>query len=398
MPELQADRSSLMHRWSWAIGAGAVLALIILLVLVAPGSMALYETYWGKESIRGLFYEDLGFSYSWSSFIAIVGSFFYGLAWVPLTAWTARVLVWRFNTRQLATAFGCWALVYGHVPLLEAILGSDTCFNQRTGVALKWYVEDPNGQITLFDSAGFDTVTRAEKQPVTPDVCRAFAQQKIKEQPRRITASLKDVEFFDPNSGRAKVWYSKAADGSFALYDRSGFDPLTSDPLHPVTKDIVAGLMAADLARQRAEQAAAEAEEARRQAEANAQQKAVEAQQLADEARRRLAEAEPSKQYPVAAPAPGSVSQNCPGHASTVTIGLNPTVINANLCQVRGYVIDGCASWFNTQGQFLARSCVGDIPSDPPGIYSVKGEPKVVVRLNYCAPFANGNNLEVCGF
>lgn len=261
-------------------------------------------------------------------------------------------------------------------------------------------VEDPNGQITLFDSAGFDTVTRAEKHPVTPDVCRAFAQQKTKEQPRRITASAKEVEFFDPNNGRPKVWYSKGADGSYALYDRSGFDPVTSDPLQPVTKDIVAGLMAADLARQRADQDAREraaAEEARRQAEANAQQKAVEAQQRADEAKRRLAEAEAAKQVPVAPPAPGSVSQNCPGHASTRTFGVNPTVINANLCQIRGKVIEGCASWFNTQGQFLARSCVGDIPSAP-GIYSVKGEPKVVVRLNYCVNMANGNNLDVCGF
>ncbi len=290
MPERRADRV-VMQRWGWTVGVCATVALIILLVLVAPGSMALYETYWGKESIRGLFYEDLGFSYSWSSFIAIVGSFFYGLAWVPQTAWTFRVLIWRFNTRQLATAFGCWVLVYGHVPLLEALLGSDNCFNQRTGVALKWYVEDPNGQVTLFDSAGFDTVTRAEKQPVTPDVCRAFALQKNKEQPRRITAGLKDVEFFDPNNGRAKVWYSKAADGSFALYDRSGFDPVTSDPLHPVTKDIVAGLMTADLDRQRAETAATEAQarEAAKQREQE-QQRADAEKRRADQEAQRAAE------------------------------------------------------------------------------------------------------------
>jgi hypothetical protein len=302
-----------MHWWGWAIGAGAVLVLILLLVMVAPGSMALYETYWGKESIRGLFYEDLGFSYSWSSFIAIVGSFFYGLAWVPLIAWTARVLFWRFNTRQLVTAFACWVLVYGHVPLLEAFLGSDNCFNQRTGVALKWYVEDPNGQITLFDSAGFDTVTRAEKQPVTPDVCRAFVQQKNKEQPRRITASAKEIEFFDPNNGRPKVWYSKDSDGSYALYDRSGFDPVTSDPLQPVTKGIVAGMMAADLARQRAEEAAAQQRAAAAAAQQRAEQAAAQQRAAAAAAQQRAEEAAAQQRAEQAAAQQGAAAATADG-------------------------------------------------------------------------------------
>jgi hypothetical protein len=346
---------------------GACFAAIAILALAIglPRILAVYELYWSKDNIQRLFYEELGLSEAWSSFIAIVGSFFYGLAWVPLTAWTFRVLIWRFNTRQLATAFGCWVLVYGHVPLLEALLGSDNCFNQRTGVALKWYVEDPNGQVTLFDSAGFDTVTRAEKQPVTPDVCRAFALQKNKEQPRRITAGLKDVEFFDPNNGRAKVWYSKAADGSFALYDRSGFDPVTSDPLHPVTKDIVAGLMTADLDRQRVETAATEAQarEAAKQREQERQRAAEIGRQQADAEKVRIEQEETAGKAEA-----DQLKPTCPGLKQTVLFGYTPIRINPNAQCAPDLWFDGhCinvqrARWTNDTTVY--HNCGGPLPND----------------------------------
>jgi hypothetical protein len=91
-----------------------------------------------------------------------------------------------------------WALTSG-VALLALLtlavflylprLGSDECFNQRTGAPIKWYVEEPNGDVTMFSSGGFDIVTGAEKQPVTPEICAGFAKQENKGGPRRITTN-----------------------------------------------------------------------------------------------------------------------------------------------------------------------------------------------------------------
>jgi hypothetical protein len=231
------------RKWEWILGIAVAVLVVLAVLFYLPRFTAAYELYWGQENLRRLFYEDLGLSEAWSSFIAVVGSFFYALAWVPLSLWTYRVLAWRFDNRQLAVAFGCWVLVYGHVPLMHALLGSDACFNQRTGAPLKWYVEESDGHVVLFDSAGFDSVTGAEKRPVTPEICGTFATQKANNRPRKITTNVRNLEFFYPTTGRARVWYSKSADGSYELFDARGFNPATSEPLLPVTKEIVADIL-----------------------------------------------------------------------------------------------------------------------------------------------------------
>jgi hypothetical protein len=229
------------RKWLWAIAVVAAVAL--LLAFGFPGFVAVYQLYWSPSNIQRLFYEDLGLSQSWSSFISVVGSFFYALAWVPLGLWTYRVLIWRFNARQFSLAFVCWVFVYGHVPLLHALLGTDVCFNQRTGAPLKWYVQAPNGEITLFDSSGYDTAG-TQKLPVTPDICKAFTRQAANVAPRKISASVRDLQFFDPNTGRPRVWYYKTAKGTYDLFDAPGFSPGTSEPLLPVSKEVIADIQA----------------------------------------------------------------------------------------------------------------------------------------------------------
>ncbi|MGO8854651.1 MAG: hypothetical protein ACLQO1_02905 [Steroidobacteraceae bacterium] len=282
-----------MHRWGWAIGAGAVLALILLLVMVAPGSIALYKLYWGRESIQRLFYEDLGFSYSWSSFIAVAASFFYALAWVPLSLWTYRIFVWKFNTRQLIVTFACWIFVYGHVPLLHALLGSDVCFNQRTGEPLKWFVVEPGGQIVLYDSPGYDTAG-APKRAATQQVCRVLQLQKKGLRPRAVRDDPRKVKFFDEITSQPKVWYSKGENGDINIFDGEGTDPSTGGLLKPITTTEVQELQAQAAAKQaeteRAAQLKAEedrqrAAEAERQAHREAELRDAEAR---ENARKRL--------------------------------------------------------------------------------------------------------------
>jgi hypothetical protein len=250
-----------------------------------------FQLYWSKDNIERLFYEDLGLSHSWSAFIAVIGSFFYALAWVPLTIWLYRVLVWRFNARQLCLAFVCWVFVYGHVPLLHALLGADSCFNQRTGEPIKWYVQDNDGQIILFDSGGFDAVTGVEKRRVTTQVCTAVARQKKNDRPRQITVDARQVQFFDAATGRPKVWYSRSNDGAYQLFDAYGYHPTTSEVLRAVNKDVVSDILQRianeETARARADalRKAAEEEE-RKRAEAKRLQDEAEAQKRAEEARK----------------------------------------------------------------------------------------------------------------
>ncbi|MFZ1964920.1 MAG: cell envelope integrity protein TolA [Roseiarcus sp.] len=280
-------------KWFW--GLAAVIAAIILLFLVfsLPRLTAVYEMYWSRSNIQKLFYEDLGLSQSWSSFIAVVGSFIYALAWVPLSFWLYRVLVWKFNASQLSLAFICWVFVYGHVPLLHALLGTDICFNQKTGEPTKWYVQDPDGRIVLFDSGGFDAATGAQKTLVTSQICNAFQRQKKNDRPRRITVDARQVEFFDPTTGRPRVWYSRTSEGAIELFDSPGYDPVTSETLLPVSRDLVTEIINRladeEAARKRAEverrQAEADAEAVRKQAEQVRIQAEAEARQQAEQER-----------------------------------------------------------------------------------------------------------------
>jgi hypothetical protein len=294
------ESSRFFRKTLWAVAVAGAVIIGLAFILGLPRFIALYELYWSQSNIQKLFYEDLGLSQSWSSFIAVVGSFFYPLAWVPLTVWTYRVLLWRFNASQFSLAFVCWVFVYGHVPLVHALLGTDTCFNQRTGEPTKWFVQDADGRIVLFDSGGFDTATGVAKQPVTTQICTAFNRQKKNDRPRRITADVRQVEFFDATTGRPRVWYARTGNGPFELFDSRGYHPVTSEALLPVTKEVVAEIMKRqadeEAARKRADeelkQALRRADEQRKQANAEALRRAEEERKQAEAEAARRAEEE----------------------------------------------------------------------------------------------------------
>ncbi len=221
------------------------------------------------------------------------------------------------------------------------------------GIALKWYVQDSDGHIILFDSAGFDSVTRAEKRPVTPEICVTFAWQKANGRPRRITASVREIEFFDPNSGQTRVWYSKAADGSYELFDSKGFNPATSEPLMPVTKEIVAEIMA---------RAAKDAEDTRVREEARQREEAkqrVEAQAREEASQRETARKLNPVQPDTVAPMP-----QCSGKVQEVFLDQTPRQLNpGGRCSIRFHeVIRGqCINVYDPQGHFLGNDCANDL-------------------------------------
>jgi hypothetical protein len=275
LAESPSGGGGLSRRWMWVLGIGLTLLIAVTVVLYLGRIKAVYELYWGRGPLYRLFYEDAGLSDAFSSLLALFVSFFFAIAWVPLSLWVWRLAAWRFTLRQAAIALACWLLIYGTAPLIHTFLGSDACFNQRTGEPLKWYVEEPNGKIILFDSGGYDTTQATQKLPVTPAICSAFARQKVNARPNRITANIHSIEFFDPNNGAPLVWYTKEPDGTYLLFDASGFNPSTGEKLLPATRDVVNDIMT---------HAEKEAEQARQLAAKEAQERAAREEQAAKEA------------------------------------------------------------------------------------------------------------------
>jgi hypothetical protein len=193
--------------------------------------------------------------------------FFVGpLAWLAKKAFLTKH---KTEGRKLATrvATGLYACAY-----LVGIwfVQQSVYFDHETGVALKYWSMDPAGRIVLYDSPGFDTRTQQPLQPANADIVRAYEQQKAGEVPRLV--SVDDFVAngaFDRNTGAPRVWVARRADGSFALYDRPGFDSATRSVLQGATPELVSEIeqwlarVTESKRRQAEETARAEAERAK---------------------------------------------------------------------------------------------------------------------------------------
>lgn len=90
-----------------------------------------------------------------------------------------------------------------------------------------------------------------------------------------------------------------------------------------------------------------------------------------------------------------AMANDCPGNSFTQTYGSEKAVVNGKFCQLRGEVLNGCVTWFNSRGDKLAHSCQGDIPSVR-GIHSVKADSSARIAFNHCPPGSPGTLLERC--
>jgi hypothetical protein len=198
----------------------ALIAIIFLLPVIFPRAEGVYEAYYSRENFERLFFHDLGWSESLSSLLAILCSFFYALAWVPLFWWTYRIVLGRYSARQLIAAFVSFAFIYGFAPAARTLFGSDVCFDQQTGEPIKWYTEAPDGTITLFDRGGFDPWTGAEKRPVTPDICLRYLKQEALKRAGKVAFTIKV-----PHCALAKrfVFAGPAADVTWSQKHDSGW-------------------------------------------------------------------------------------------------------------------------------------------------------------------------------
>jgi TPR repeat protein len=117
-------------------------------------------------------------------------------------------------------------------------------FDLRTGEPVVWYYKDTNGKIQIFDLMGFHPDTGEELVPITKDVVALWKAQDTERKtegarnpPQRIDPE--QYAFFDPLTGKARVWYMRTASGEYQFYDNSGYHPETGEPLSIITKEVV---------------------------------------------------------------------------------------------------------------------------------------------------------------
>ena len=277
--------SFIAKNWLWILIVGVLLTLF---GLVAPGPIY----FWSVRGFKSLFHDDLAFGDAWSSFLAFACAFFYALL-APFAVRWLIVGARRFDARL--KAFLSIMIVFGSAPVLHALLDSN--FNQASGQAQKWYVWQPNGEVVLSDSGGFDPNYGVEKRPLTPEVARIIERQKRGLGPKPVLGDPRQLTFFDPASGRPRIWYYKAVDGRYALYDLEGFNPQNGELLVPVTSDVARAIKThadADDVRMHAEEKAAKE---RAEAEARTSMERSEAQ-AREKARKQLVELFGPDTYP----------------------------------------------------------------------------------------------------
>lgn len=112
-----------------------------------------------------------------------------------------------------------------------------------------WCYKAEDGGYELFDGPGYHPHYKEKLQPITSDIVAQIKTklkadaERIPQIPNRIDydhISIERIVFFDPSTAEPKVWYYKADDARFDLFDGPGYHPQYKEKLQPITPDIVA--------------------------------------------------------------------------------------------------------------------------------------------------------------
>lgn len=139
----------------------------------------------------------------------------------------------KFSKR---TALLIIVLYIGIFFLTLYFLSRDTYFN-LDGTPKKWYAKTIEG-IVFYDSPGVDPIYSIPLKPVTREIIELYKKQKLRIGPMRVTINSA-TEFFDPITGESKIWYYIDESGDYQFFNHSGYHPVSSNELLPVTKEIV---------------------------------------------------------------------------------------------------------------------------------------------------------------
>ncbi len=112
-------------------------------------------------------------------------------------------------------------------------------FDARSGVVLRYCAERPDSTLFCLDHPGIDPITQKELAPISSDVAEREYRKRQGLVPKRIAVENATIEFFDPLSGKARVFFARNDSGCFDLFDNEGFHPETQERLQPATREFV---------------------------------------------------------------------------------------------------------------------------------------------------------------
>lgn len=110
-------------------------------------------------------------------------------------------------------------------------------FDARTGTARAWFWRDKAGRYEFFDSPGFHPLTGQTLLIITPDVAEEMRSKVEQRAPKLV--DIKTYAPFDPQSGEARLWYSRDDKGQVEFFDAPGFHPRTGVKLNQFTKNVM---------------------------------------------------------------------------------------------------------------------------------------------------------------
>lgn len=155
-------------------------------------------------------------------------------AFVPFYYGVTLLLYHPFDRRKRWLGVGILLLLgIGYNVSLYAAT-RHTTFAFSGGQSHRYYAITPSG-VHFFDRAGVDPTYGIPLQPVTSENVR---QLELLAKGEFVPANPTTVRFFNPNTGKAELWYYKTPEGAFEFYTQPGFHPGTGQALMPVTQEI----------------------------------------------------------------------------------------------------------------------------------------------------------------
>lgn len=130
----------------------------------------------------------------------------------------------------IAIAF-CFAIYFGT---------ENVFFDRETGQPAKYYIKTTSGY-KFSSQADTDPVFGVKYKPINQEVIKEFLAWK-KTGVIDTSPEVTSGEYFDRLTGEPKAWYVKRANGSIHISSLPGYDTLTGEPMHPITKEVVTQL------------------------------------------------------------------------------------------------------------------------------------------------------------
>jgi hypothetical protein len=156
-------------------------------------------------------------------------------------------------------------------------------FDPVSGEPVIWFSQTA-GHVDLYDLMGFDARTGEELKAIdraTIERWRNQSARTVHRAPNRIFDPEK-FGFFDPVSGKSKVWYWTSTTGEYEFYDGPGFYQKFGDELKLITPQAIEDWRKRLDEKRKAEERKAQEERERTAREAAEQKAAAEAKAVAD--------------------------------------------------------------------------------------------------------------------